>query len=311
MKEYEIIEEGEVKSLLDYSLAVDVIEQCFIEKSKGNLLAHPKVNIQGKFGSLRITPGESLEQFKVIGFRLYDVIRKDFSQQPQPIIVYDNETGKLKGIIVSQLLGAYRTAAINTVMQKHFNTNGVDRLGVVGTGFQAGIHTLMYAHALQPKEIYVYGRTRPNVDLFLGKISQELSGNVLIKRCDTIEELAEIKTLLLATRSSDGLLDEKVFTGDKVITTIGPKLRGASEVSSNFAKSCDLIVTDSIEQVRSYGERFFVEDLSKVRDFAEILKEEKASNAERVLLCSVGMGGTEVALADALIRKKKELALLP
>ncbi len=306
MKEYTIIEEQEVKKLLSIPTALAVIEKCLIEKSKVSFISLPKINIKSQNGTLRITPGESLEEFNVVGFRLYDVIRKDFKDQPQPIIIYDNESGKLKGIVISTLVGAYRTAAINTVMQKHLNSGKVNSFGVVGTGYQAKIHTLMYAYAFQPRRIYVYGRTDENLNLFVNEISEELGSNTEVIKCKNIEELSKLEVLILATRSTTNLIKKEVFTGRKIVTTIGPKTRGKSEVSNKYAESCDLIITDSIEQVKEYGNQFFIKDLSVIKDFSDVLNfKELNKKHKRVLLCSVGMGGTEVALANELLLMKQ------
>ncbi|MGB0932194.1 MAG: hypothetical protein ACPGVB_15530 [Chitinophagales bacterium] len=313
MKEYLILEEKEVSELLSISLAIETIEKCFYEKAAGTFLALPKVNIAGKNGDLRITPGESQKVFNTIGFRLYDVIRSDFSEQPQVIITYNNESGKLNGIVISQLLGAYRTAAINAVIQKYAHTKPVERMGIVGTGYQAWIHTLMLNHTLRPKKILIYGRTKSNLDAFVQRLNKELNGAVEIEACGSIEELRNVNALLLATRSKEGLLDEQVFDKKMVITTIGLKAKGCSEVSNRFAESCDLILTDAIEQVHKYGNQFFVEDLSKVIDFSEMIVDGIVNRQnfedKKILICSVGMGGTEVALANELIRLKKRQIL--
>ncbi len=60
MKEYVIIEEEEALELLSIPLAINIIERCFREKAEGTFFAHPKVQINGSNGSLRITPGDSV-----------------------------------------------------------------------------------------------------------------------------------------------------------------------------------------------------------------------------------------------------------
>ncbi|MGB1204973.1 MAG: hypothetical protein ACPG5B_04960 [Chitinophagales bacterium] len=308
-KEYVLLEAKETAELLTIPMVISVIEKCFAEKATGNFLALPKINIAGENGSLRITAGESRETFKAIGFRLYDVIRNDFSVQPQLNVVYDNETGRLKGIVISQLLGAYRTAAINAVMQSGFQTKGINALGVVGTGYQARIHLEAFVYALEPKKVLVYGRTKANLQIFLAEMRAKLGHKTEILACESIHNLAHVDSLLLATRSKKPLISPKIFKNKMVITTIGPKTREKSEVSNDFAETCDLIVTDSKEQVEKYGDNFFMHDLSKVYDYTDFLKNEnlKPSQNAKILLCSVGMGGTEVAIANELIEKKQAL----
>lgn len=303
---YTIIEEEEFKKLISIPLALEAIEACFKEKKKGTFFAHAKYNIKGKNGDLRITPGESENQ-QIIGFRLYDVIRKDYSDQEQLNVVYDNKTGYLKGIIISQLLGAYRTAAINTVIQKACKKQHFETLGIIGTGFQAQIHTAMFQYALQAKRIIFYGRNQERALAFQSKLSQEL-GIELELRATKEEVFHEADALLLATNSSQAILDNYNFPKGVTITTIGPKLQGKSEVSTYFAEQqTDRILTDSIEQIQSYADRFFVQKKS-IQDYAHLEHPPRLNDKECILICSVGMGGTEVALANAIIEKKKNIS---
>jgi ornithine cyclodeaminase len=306
MQHYTIVEEKDVIQLLTMPLAITVIERCFQEKAEGSFQALPKINIAGKNGDLRITPGESITEFNAIGFRVYDLIRTDFNAQEQVIVVYDNTTGKLRGVVISQIFGAYRTAAINAVMQSFFVGDAIECLGVVGTGFQAKVHVRMFNFLLRPKQIKVYGRTKEHVKQFVSELNTDVGDETRVEICAEIDQLKNVDSLLLATSSPSSLLDPEIFQKNMVITTIGPKQKGRSEVSSEFAESCDTIVTDSIEQVLKYGDNFFIQDVSKVQDFADVLKgkEKRKNQPEKVLLCSVGMGGTEVALANELIKLK-------
>ena len=299
---YKILHEEDVKKLLTVELANQVIHECFIEKAKGTFIAHPKINIKGKNGSLRITPGESQKTSKTIGFRLYDTIRNDYTIQPQLTVVYDNENGRLKGLIISQLLGAFRTASINAVMQAKFKKECFEVLGIIGTGFQARLHLQAFYNTLLPKKVVIYGRTPKNVLQFKNEMQRKLG--ILITIANSIEAVVkEADSLLLATRSQQAILPKGSLKKGVTITTIGPKLKNASEVSEELANECDLIATDSIEQIEAYGERFFITDRSRIIDFSDVVLQPKArkSDDEKILLCSVGMGGTEVALANALL----------
>ena len=307
-KEYLIIEEDEAAQLLSPDLAINVMRKCFEEKALGTFYALPKYNIQGKHGALRITPGESSDM-NIIGFRLYDVIRADYENQPQITLVYDNTSGKLKGMVVSQLLGAYRTAAINAVMHHGLKKKMAETLGVIGTGYQARIHFQMFYQLLQPKRVLVYGRTQANVKKFVAEMLLKLP-DATINICKGMEQLKVSDSLLLATNSRKPLLKKGFFSQGVTVTTIGPKRRGASEVSEGFAESCDLIVTDTMEQVESYGQDFFISNYSRMADYADLLAKKRrgrTNDNEKILICSLGMGGTEVALANKLIEKKHEL----
>lgn len=308
-QEYLILEEAQVKELLTADLAIQAIKDCFTEKAAGTFNALAKVSINGQNGSLRITPGESQEKHQVIGFRLYDVIRSDFSEQPQLIVVYDNQNGRLKGIIISQLLGAYRTAAINAVMHNHVKKSQVNTLGIIGTGFQARIHLALFDHLLQPKEILVYGRTPANVQQFINDMNSQLNRSVPLKSVGSIDDLVGVDSLLLTTRSQTPLITPHQFPQGITVTTIGPKGKGKSEVSEAFADACDVVITDAIEQVEKYGDYFFISNRSRIHDFTAVLNHAelgRQSDDQRILLCSVGMGGTEVVLGNALIEQYKK-----
>ncbi len=305
---YQILNETDVKNLITIDIALEAINECFIEKTQGGFSDYSKFDIQGINGPLRITAGESQSISKVIGFRLYDLIRKDYSDQEQVIVVYDNTAGRLKGIIVSQLLGAYRTAAINAIMHSKFKKQNVEVFGVVGIGFQSRIHVEMFYKLLKPKKIAFYARNKQKAYDFQREMSKKINSE--IEFIESIEELYSLSdSLLLATNSRNPILKEQKIKKTVTITTIGPKLLGMSEVATEFAEKCDLVITDSIEQVKKYGKEFFIQQ-KPIYDYAHLLKANKAKRRNEdnvILICSVGMGGTEVVLGNKLIEKKQEL----
>ncbi len=308
-RDYLILHEEDVSELISVELATKAIEECFEEKAEGKFQAMPKQLITGQHGSLVITPGESQSRSQVIGFRCYDVIRDVYDKQEQFTVVYDNYSGQLKGVVFSQMLGAYRTAAINAVMQKKLKKSEIKQLSIIGTGFQANIHFDFFVESLEPQSVLVYGRSPDKVWDFIARKKKRY--DMPIKQAESIEEAVKnADSILCATRSREALFTEAQLEHGVTITTIGPKIKGASELPSSLLGSCEACFSDSIEQVHKYGERFFAEDISVVHDFSDILSGKHRGRQwdnEKIVLCSVGMGGTEVVLASKLLDKKKEM----
>ncbi|MBB3285394.1 ornithine cyclodeaminase/alanine dehydrogenase-like protein (mu-crystallin family) [Rhizobium sp. BK347] len=90
------------------------------------------------------------------------------------------------------------------------------------------------------------------------------------------------------------------------VNTVGPKTLRGHELGLDVADAAHVIVTDSIEQTRTYASPFFLAGSAhetRMRDLADIVANKvpgRTLPSDTTLFCSVGLAGTEVAVASAI-----------
>lgn len=91
------------------------------------------------------------------------------------------------------------------------------------------------------------------------------------------------------------------------VNTIGPKTIAGHELGRDIAAIAEIIVTDSVEQTRAYSSPFFLKGsghearMVELSDLVAKTVRGRISEQEISLFCSVGLAGTEVAVAAALL----------
>lgn len=128
---------------------------------------------------------------------------------------------------------------------------------------------------------------------------------------DTAEKaVAGADVLILATNSSVPVIESSWVEPGTHVITMGPKFAGRHELPVSLASRAKVIVTDSLSQLHGYEKPYFLKqspDYSRIVEVGSVIlgKELGRTTAEDItLFLSVGTGGSEVLVADAVINNK-------
>lgn len=244
-------------------------------------------------GALSAGDGEG-----VLGFRAYHTL--DTPQDDQLVAVWDTRTGRLTGVVVGSALGPLRTACLGAIAADCLAGPEAHVLGLIGSGVQARAHALAVAQVRSLTRVQVYSREPARREA----LAQDLRGQGLPARAvDNAEEVARTSDLLtLATNSSTPVIESDWIQPGTHVTTLGPKERERHEFPADLAQRAALIVTDSPAQLSAYpGGHLLagasVTALSTLLQTREVLRDPD----DVTLFLSVGLAGTEVVLARALL----------
>ena len=300
------LDDNDVLKLTDMSDAVALMESAFRQQAAGTYVAPARHQVHIDDGRLVFTIGAAPEVEQVIGFRVYGVFPGgDYDESDQLVVVYSTDTGKVKGIISGGQIGAHRTGAINGVATKYLARQDVSVLSVIGAGFQARTQILAALAARPFKKINLYSRTRAKGDVLAAEIGKTFAGE--IELVDSAEAAVKTADVLITTTSSRTPVFDKAWLRPGThINSIGPKFEGAHELPLGIETVCDLLVTDSLAQVKGYARPHFIPDLSGMIGLEEIVVGKhpgRQSDEEITLFNSTGLAGTEVLLGDYLIQK--------
>ncbi len=294
--EADVAQFGIVKSL-------SILEQCFIERCQGTLESPPRLHAKLSDGQLVFTAGGSSKQH-VSGFRVYTT----FPEDRQMTIVYDSVSGHLYGIVEGSLLGAYRTASIGALSIKYMSNSDAKSLGIIGSGVQAFHQTLAALKVRNFSSIYAHSRNPDHLHSFASRLSNHT--DVPIHELGSAGEVAAMSDVIItATRSSSPLFAPRHVRRGAHIVAVGPKSIGNSEIDPAVAELCTSLATDSPAQLENYEPPHIMAG-KKIMDLSEIICGKhpgRISSEDVTMFLSVGLSGTEVILAKAILDQKMKL----
>ena len=283
--------------------SISVLERCFIERCHGTFESPPRLHAELADGQLVFTAGGSSMQH-VAGFRVYTT----FPEDQQMTVVYDSASGHLEGFVEGSLLGAYRTASIGALSVKYMSNSDADSLGIIGSGVQA-FHQAMAALKVRNfSAINAHSRNPDHLHSFADRLSNYT--DVPVHELGSAGEVAAMSDMIItATRSGSPLFSPQNVRKGAHIVAVGRKSVGNSEMDPSMADLCTVLATDSPVQLENYHPPHIMAGKS-VMDLSEIIcgkQPGRISRQDVTMFLSVGLSGTEVMLAKAILDQKIKL----
>lgn len=304
MNSHLILTDNDVRALIDYRAAVAQMEDALREAAAGMLVAPPRFSLDTKLGSLVFTAGAATGSTHALGFRVYDTFAGSSTDTAQIVAVFDPDRGGLVGIIIGGLIGALRTGALGGVALRFLARADSEVLAVVGSGFQARSQLQAALAVLPFRRVLISSRTAASAHQLEDQILQHHQVECVVTD-STREAVESADVVICATSSTTPVLESDWVNPGTHVTTVGPKLRGAQELPSDFGERCAVVTTDSMAQIESYGQ-FFLDSGPVPFGLDQIVAGRRPGRTEAdgiTLYCSVGLAGTEVVLASEVLRR--------
>lgn len=281
---------------------VTEVEEFMRDKKHGLVVCPPRFTCESRDGKLVMTSGAS-ERKGLIGLRVYSTFEgPDYDKQITA--VYGME-GDLKGIFVGSTVGMLRTAAINAVAIKHLSRHDSTTLGVIGTGKQARSVVPVVSHVRDFRNVIVNSQTPGHAKKFVGDMKEEFSALGIDASVESdLKNLVRKSDVILAvTTAGMPVVRADWLEPGQHVTSMGQKFREAHEIEPEVVSRADLAVTDSAQQLKSYGSLFFVDDAtrSRITELSEHIDGGGRRDGDISLFLSVGLAGTEVVVAHRLL----------
>ena len=262
----------------------------------------------------------------MFGFRAYAT----FAGAEQLVAVWGLDDGRLRALVYGDELGARRTGAIGAVAVDLAARPGPVRLGLAGAGTQAWAQLWALTAVREIAEVTVTARHREHAAAFARRAVAELG--VAARPAATVEETVRDRdVVIVATNSVVPVLQAQWISPGTHVSTLGPKTVSRHEVPAALAGRASVILTDSSAQLAAYPEPHLFAGqpgrdaflpfialigvwifLSRqmqgvagqpVTDLGAVLAgaaTARSSPEQVTIFCSVGLAGTEVAVAAAL-----------
>ena len=291
-----VFNDDDVRRRLDPALAVRAVRSAILAHHDGTLHAPVRVRAGLGEGDLVFTAGH-LRDLGLFGFRAYDT----FADAEQLVAVWDAEDGRLRALVHGKELGARRTGAIGAVATDAAARPGPIAVGLVGAGLQAWAQLWAIRAVRQIKDVTVVSRHVRRAEDFARRATEELGITACaVPRVEDAVRGREV--VIVATNSSVPVLKAEWITAGTHVTTLGPKTVLRHEIPAALGDRADVIFTDSRAQAASYGEAHLLA-CDRMVELGAILAgtaKGRTSPEQITLFSSVGLAGTEVAVAAAL-----------
>lgn len=292
-----LISDEDVRRLLSPQAAVAAMRAALAAVRAGGLDAPPRVHADLGEGRLTFTVGRLRDQ-GLFGFRAYDTLVGG----EQLTAVWSSADGALVAVVHGDELGARRTGGIGAVAVDVAARSGPICLGIVGAGVQAWTQLWAITAVRQIDRLVVAGRSSERAQDFVRRAAQELG---LDARLGTPEQAVRDQDVVItATNSPAPVFEAGWLAPGTHLNTVGPKTRARHEVPADLADRADVLFTDSPAQAAGYAEPHIL-PADRMLDLADIVTGStpgRTAPDQVTVFCSVGLAGTEVALAAAVAK---------
>lgn len=291
-----LLNDSDVREHLDPASAVSAVRAALVAHHNGTMFAPPRVAADLGTGNLVFTTGH-LSDEGFYGFRAYDSL----VDAEQVVALWGTPDGALRLLVHGSELGPRRTGSIGAVAVDLLANPGPVRVGLFGAGVEAW--TQMWAlNAVRPiDEVVVASRRPERTAAFVERLASELG--ITARTASGPEEAArERDVVILATDSVTPVLRTEWIAPGTHISTLGPKTLADHEFPADLVSRADLVCTDSIAQLAAHPQPHLFADcrVTALGAIAAAAEPGRTDREQITLFSSVGLAGTEVAVAAAL-----------
>ncbi|WP_079177306.1 ornithine cyclodeaminase family protein [Streptomyces sp. MUSC 14] len=294
-----LFNDDDVRARLDAGTAVQAVRTAILARYEGTVQAPPRVRADLGDGHLVFTAGRLREQ-ELFGFRMYDTL----VGAEQLVAVWNARDGQLLTLVHGAELGARRTGAIGAVAIDAAARPGRARVGIVGAGTQAWTQLWAMRAVREVEEVVVAARRPERADAFARKAADELG--VRTRATGMVKDAVRDRdVVIVATNSAVPVLEADWIAPGTHVNTLGPKTVSRHEVPAALAHRASVVLTDSRTQAASYPEPHIFA-IDPMVDLGAVLAGAVPARTDPdqiTVFCSVGLAGTEVALAAVLGRQ--------
>lgn len=235
------------------------------------------------------------------------------------IVLFDRETSAIAAFVDASLITGLRTAATSAAALDRLVKPGRARLGVLGSGLEASMHTRAFAAVRQLEEVVVFSPTPASRERFAQALGEELG--VPVRTVEDARSAIDNSDIALAAARSRG--EEPILFGDwlrsgMTVVSIGSTVPEQREIDVSVVERADLIICDTLEEVlHETGDmlaagRAGISFESKSFSMNALMSgelEQQIKSASLPMFKSVGGGLQDVVVAELVFTKALEAGL--
>ncbi|MBS3793217.1 hypothetical protein KGY77_11320 [Candidatus Bipolaricaulota bacterium] len=317
-----ILTRRHLKRIIGMEESIDTMEKAFRAFYRGNTKTplRQKISVPGNGGNALYMPCliEQPDLLRALGIKVVTVYESNPDRGLPTIfgiyVLNQPETGKPLAILEASYLTGLRTAAVTGLGLRFLARSDADRLGIIGSGYQAYFQALASDLEQNLNEIRLYDKETTKALDLQNRLSKQLQKKIIVS--NSPNELVEKSEIIITvTNASD-----PVFSGDRLsqgdtIIAVGAYKPDAREVDSVTVQRANIWV-DSLEtSLEEAGDLIIPIEKGKLNkraimgELGGVLEGEtpsRSSKQEITLFESVGLAFEDTALAKVAYDRASE-----
>ncbi len=309
-----ILTERDVKEVLNMRDCIEAVERAFELHAKGKTQMPPKVYLTFEKGDLRAMPAYLDGKAGIKWVNSHPENPKKGLPTVMAVLIYnDPETGFPLAVMDGTHITNFRTGAAGGIAAKHLARKNSKVFGFVGCGRQAYTQFLALKEIFKIEIVRAYDINEKNAERFVEFCE---SFGVEAEMCG-VEKACDCDVLTTTTPSKRPVVMEEWIREGTHINAIGADAPGKQELDERILLKAKIVV-DDLEQAMHGGEINVAisKGLLKPEDvyatLGEIVagfKKGRESYEEITVFDSTGLAIQDVAVADLVFRRAKEMGI--
>lgn len=230
--------------------------------------------------------------------------------------VFEARTGQLAAILFDRgYLTELRTAAAGAVAARYLASSLIDKVAVIGSGFQARFQLRALAEVRNFKRVAVWSRHPENVRRYIEEMSSVFPSVVFLQAESAEGAVREADLVITATPSRQPIVRAEWLKPGMHITAMGSDGPGKQELYPEVLARADRLFCDSIAQCRRLGEVHhaleagLIDEKKITGELGEIIlgrKPGRQADHEVTVADLTGLGVQDAAVAGLFLHLARE-----
>lgn len=307
-----ILSRQEIEETLPGLDLVSAIERAFVDYSAGRATIPP-------VGELLLESGEVHIKYGYVDGGAHYVVKiaSGFFDNPSlglpsgngMMLLFSQRTGEPACVLLDEgRLTDVRTAVAGAVAAKHLAPDGLERLGILGTGTQGRLQLAYLAPVVPCRRVLVCGRGEAQLESYRAHFAD--SDFEIDTTRDADELLATCSLVVTATPVTEPLLREVSLRPGTHITAVGSDTPSKQELEAAILRRADLVVADSREQCWQRGEihqalQAGALEKERVIELGEVISGRcagRTSGSQITVADLTGVAVQDLAIAEAVLQ---------
>jgi ornithine cyclodeaminase/alanine dehydrogenase-like protein (mu-crystallin family) len=241
------ISEQQVLDLLPMGECVQRMHECFAAMGRGEAQNLPRHRLFVPTGTVMHQLAGAWGGY--LGTKIYATNVKKGSLHFH-VLLYNAETAEPLALIEANHLGQIRTGAASGAATAMLAPSEVEKVALIGTGFQAWTQLEAVLAVRKPRRVSVFSRKSEKRESFAAKASKAFA--VETAAAASAEEcVRDAQIVITATYAKDPVLESDWVDGGAHVNAAGSNQGNRREIPTDLVRRAALIAVDSLEQART------------------------------------------------------------
>lgn len=303
--------EAEISQLLTMEDTLQVLEELFAARARGEIVNRPRVRVPIQAGTYNVMPAGWLAR-GVVGQKVYTASAKGASFQ---ILLHAADGSGLLAVMGGGRISGLRTGGATGFAAKVLGGGAVGGpVAVIGAGFQATMQVHGIVAATGTNDVRVFSRSAEKREPFAARLAEATGAGV--RPIGTIEEALDGASIVVTiTNSAEPVLKADQVRPGMTVIAAGNNTWLRSEIDPAIFAKADLVVVDDIANAQvEAGELMRAAEMGlvswdRVVALGDIVGGVRPgrTDADQIVVCELqGIGIEDVAVAELVVRRAKE-----